>query len=87
MDWERQMDREIERQTERMQHMRMMMTLTSKGRGDLLQAGIVTQKGFKTDDELLNWMLQKNEELIAIPIEVTSLALLIADCYPLIAIP
>ena len=35
----------------------------------LLQANIVARKGFKTDEQLLNWLLAKNEELCKLPQE------------------
>ena len=36
-------------------------------RDELFQSGVVAKKGFKTDEDLLAWMLAKNEELAAIP--------------------
>lgn len=36
-------------------------------RDELYQAGVVERLGFKTGDELLWWMLNKNEALAAIP--------------------
>jgi hypothetical protein len=38
-------------------------------RDELFQAGVVTKYGFKTDDELLNWMVAKNDALCKIPHE------------------
>ena len=34
-----------------------------------MQANIVARKGFKTDEQLLNWLLAKNEELCKLPQE------------------